>query len=101
MKYVIALLGLSLLAACSTNPSKAILGTWETNVAGFPMQVTYTTETVRVDGHEEVSYQLVESTLTLASEGSQPRNVEFISRNEMVQIDPVAGTRQTFTRKTD
>ena len=98
MKYLTLLTLLVVVTGCATNPSKAIVGTWQTEVGGFPMQVTYTPETVQIEGYEAVPYQMTETELVVDREGSQAKTVEFVSKNEMIQSDPVSGTSQTYTR---
>lgn len=101
MKAFIAILVLVLASGCvspGSNPGKTIIGRWTTEIGGFPVTAEYTETTVAVAGHAPVSYEIVDGQLLVSSEGSQPKQISFNSRDEMVLADPLAGTKQVYAR---
>jgi hypothetical protein len=79
--------------------SELLLGSWQTQVGGFPVTVEYTSTAVSVDGQPPVSYQLAGDRLQIAEGGSQVRILQFPSNAEMVQIDPMTGSEHRFNRR--
>ncbi len=94
---VIALI-ISGCASMGSNTAKQIVGSWQSDIGGFPLIVEYTDKTVKVVGYNEIPYRIEDGQLILAQKGSSPRAVSFPAENEMVQIDSVTGTAQKFTR---
>lgn len=95
-------LSLLMLSGCAVfrpDPGEEIIGRWQTNVGGFPVTVEYTEEVVRVGNHPGVPYQLEGDRLTFNQGGSQERIVNFPSGDEMIQTDPMTGTRHRFVRE--
>lgn len=87
--------------ACVTlQPSVQVIGHWQGDLKGFPLEIVYTETTVGVDGSSPVSYTMSGNVVTLVTEDHRSYRVEFPSRNEMVQIDESTGDRQSF-RRTD
>lgn len=101
-KHFLASISLLLLmTGCTTvavDTSERIMGDWQSEVAGFPLVVSYTADTVQVKGSGPVPYTLSGNELRFADGGSQVRIVTFPSRDEMVQTDPLTGTEHRFTR---
>lgn len=90
-----------LLAGCASmggGPQKRIVGEWRSFLGGYPVLVTYTSSTVRVDNSSPVGYRLNGNHLSFPKGGSQVRLVTFPSRTEMIQTDPLTGTTQHYTR---
>ncbi len=85
-------------ASMGDNPAKQIIGSWQSDIGGFPLVVEYTDKTVKVVGYDEIPYKIEDGQLILNQKGSQPRSVSFPSENEMVQMDSITGTAQKFTR---
>ncbi len=82
----------------SGDPSKLIVGTWKSEIGGFPVTHHYDENTVRVVGYDAVPYHLEDDLLTLDSEGGSDRVVSFPSGSEMLQTDPLTGSVRTFSR---
>ena len=75
-----------------------IVGSWQSELGGFPVTVEYTEDTVRIGDYDAVSYQINEGNLILDQEGSQPRMLSFPSPDEMIQTDSLTGTNHKFVR---
>ncbi len=82
----------------SNDPSQMIVGSWQSELGGFPVTIEYTEDTVRIGDYDAVSYQINEGKLILDSEGSQPRMLSFPSSDEMIQTDSLTGTNHKFVR---
>ena len=92
----------SILAGCqSVKPAKAIIGSWNGQLHGFPVVVEYTETTVGVGNVMPVTYSIDGDLITLANENSERYRVEFPAKNEMLQINEMTGTTQQFTRRTE
>ena len=78
--------------------SGRILGQWQSNVGGLPIVVKYDETSVRIGSNEAVAYKLEGDQLAFANGGGQVRVVSFPSKNLMVQLDPLTGTRHEYTR---
>jgi hypothetical protein len=97
--WVVCML-LAVTACMTAKPaSELLLGSWQTQVGGFPVTVEYTSTVVSVDGQSPVSYQLAGDRLQIAEGGSQVRILQFPSNAEMIQIDPMTGTEHRFNRR--
>ena len=97
--WVVCML-LGVTACMTAKPaSELLLGSWQTQVGGFPVTVEYTSTVVSVDGQAPVSYQLAGDRLQIAEGGSQVRILQFPSNAEMIQIDPMTGTEHRFNRR--
>ncbi len=95
------LLILLILGGCSTlrvEPATDILGKWTTNLSGFPVTVLYTDATVQVGSALPVPYTLAGDELRFVGGDSQVRLVSFPSRSAMLQVDPLTGTEQRYSR---
>ena len=104
MKAIKALCAISMLllvtACMTTKPaSEMLVGSWQTQVGGFPVTVDYTATAVSVDGQAPVPYQLTADRLQIAEGGSQVRILQFPSTNEMIQTDPMTGSEHRFSRR--
>jgi len=103
MKTIKALCIISMLllvTGCMTArpASELLLGTWQSQVGGFPVTVDYTPTMVSVDGQTPVPYALSGDRLQFAEGGSQVRILQFPSATEMIQTDPMTGTEHRFSR---
>jgi hypothetical protein len=101
IKALWAISMLLMLTACiTTKPtSELLLGSWRSQVGGFPITIDYTSTGVSVDGQAPVSYQLMGDRLQIAEGGSQVRIVQFPSPAEMIQTDPMTGSEHRFSRR--
>lgn len=101
IKAVCAISMLLMIAACMTTKpaSEMLLGSWQTQVGGFPVTIVYTATEVSVDGQAPVSYQLMGDRLQIAEGGSQVRVLKFPAAAEMTQTDPMTGTEHRFSRR--
>ncbi len=89
------------LSACvSTGGRQAdlIVGTWETRVGGFPLEVTYGEDTSTVSGYDAIPYTIEEDRLVVGGAGGFVRILSFPARDEMIQTDPLTGTEQRYVR---
>lgn len=88
------------LQGCVTNRLAAdlLIGKWQSDLGGFPVLVEYSESTVTVGNHASTGYQLENDQLTFADGGNQVRILSFPGRNEMIQFDPLTGTRHEFRR---
>lgn len=75
-----------------------IVGSWWSELRGFPVTVEYTEGTVRIGDYDAVSYHIDEGKLILVQEGSRPRMLSFPSPDEMIQTDSLTGTNHKFVR---
>jgi hypothetical protein len=92
---------LTLLAGCqsvSDTPAQKILGTWQSEVGGFPIEHLYDKNTISLSGHDAVAYQLAEDSLLVDSIGASNRIVSFPSEAEIWQTEPLTGSVHRFTR---
>ncbi len=92
---------LAILGGCLSlpvNKTNQLLGTWRSEVGGFPVVVAYSETTVRVAGYNELPYQFEHDSLVIAGDVTQTRIVSFPSADEMVHTDPLTGTEQRFSR---
>jgi hypothetical protein len=80
------------------DPATDIIGRWRAEVAGIPVVVEYATSTVSVADGPAVGYTLEQDRLTFDGGGGQVRIVSFPSSTEMIQTDPLTGTRHHFRR---
>lgn len=88
----------SIFSGCQStgsNPAKSIVGTWTSEIGGFPLTVEYVAGQVRIEGYADVPYLIEDTTLTVAG---VTRSVTFPSPDEMIQTDPLTNTDQKFTR---
>ena len=98
---VILLSALLLLQACTAlgpAPREQLIGSWQTTVGAFPMEVTFNAETVQLGSNQAVAYGITGNELTYAQGGKQVRLLSFPSADEMIQTDPVTGTEHRFLR---
>jgi hypothetical protein len=97
------LLGLTAAGAGCTNlgqvPAEQLIGDWQTQLAGFPVRVEYTTANVSIDGQAPVPYVLQGDILRLDQDGQQVRILTFPAKNQMIQRDPMTGTESLFERR--
>jgi len=101
MKNLTLCVLLTLLAGCQSvpdTPAQKILGTWQSEVGGFPIVHLYDENTVSISGHDAIAYQLVEDSLLVDSIGASNLIVSFPSEAEMWQTDPLTGSVHRFTR---
>lgn len=80
------------------NPARMIVGSWHSEIGGFPVTVEYTESSVKIGTYNAVPYQIEGSRFILAQEGSQPRDLSFPSPDEMIQTDTLTGTAHKFVR---
>ncbi len=103
LKTLLSLLFLTVaLTACALTQwriQERIVGTWDTDLAGYPVVFEYTTATVGIAPYAPVPYILEGDLITFQFEGPQTRSIKFLSRNVMVQTDAVTGIEQTFKRR--
>ncbi|MCH7743252.1 MAG: hypothetical protein IIB71_11385 [Proteobacteria bacterium] len=85
-------------ASTGNNPAQMIVGSWQSELGGFPLRIEYTKDTVKIGDYNAVAYQIDEGKLILAQEGSQPRMISFPSADEMIQTDSLTGTEHKFIR---
>lgn len=91
----------AMMSSCAitrVDPSERIVGSWRSEVGGFPVTVRYTDRTVQVGDSAPVGYSLSGNTLKIAGGDSLVRIVSFPARDKMIQEDPLTGTGQTYTR---
>ncbi|MBL6692277.1 MAG: hypothetical protein ISP91_18005 [Pseudomonadales bacterium] len=91
----------ALLAGCAATapaPSEQIIGTWRSEVGGFDVITTYSSETVTVEGFSPRAYALNGSELVIEGDTISSRTVSFPSSSEMVQVDGMTATEHRFTR---
>ena len=101
MKNLTICVLLMLLAGCQSvldTPAQKILGTWQSEVGGFPIEHLYDAKTVSISGRDAVAYQLMEDSLLVDSLGASNRIVSFPSEDEMLQTDPLTGSVHRFLR---
>lgn len=96
--FLLVIMAIAGCASFGADPHKRLLGEWHSSIGGYPVDVTYTTATVQVDGAKPVAYTLEGTRLRFAHGGSQVRIVTFPSRNEMIQTDPLTGAAQHYVR---
>jgi hypothetical protein len=82
----------------SLEPAKALVGRWQTQMGGFPMQVEYTANAVSVDNQAPVVYELVGDRLSFSQGSTQVRILSFPTKSQMIQLDPMTGTEHRFDR---
>jgi hypothetical protein len=97
--WVISMLLLTTACITTKPPSELLLGSWQTQVGGFPVTVDYTAVVVSVDGQAPITYQLTGDRLQMAEGGSQVRILQFPSTAEMIQTDPMTGSEHRFNRQ--
>ena len=100
-KNSLILLFALVLTGCASQPmapADLIVGEWQSEVAGFLINASYSTDAVSVDGHDPVSYSLDGDRLTIGNDTVSVRILSFPNRDEMVQLDPLTGAAQRFTR---
>lgn len=85
-------------AATSLDATSQIVGIWRSNLGGFQVTSTYSVSEVSIEGHASVPYRLDGDRLTLGSDATTVRIVSFPSSAEMIQLDPLTGTRHVYTR---
>ncbi|MBT4162745.1 MAG: hypothetical protein HOC70_00015 [Gammaproteobacteria bacterium] len=86
---------------CTTtpvNPAELIIGTWQSELAGFTLVSSYSATDVSVDGHDGVSYTLDGDRLAVGGDVASVRIVSFPAANEMVQLDPLTQTAHRYVR---
>ena len=102
ISQALVITGLVLVASsCATTGnslSQMIVGTWKSELGGFPVVVEYTQDTVSIGNYDAVAYQISDGKLILAKEGSQSRMLSFSSADEMIQTDDLTGTEHRFVR---
>jgi hypothetical protein len=92
---------LSLASGCvstGNTPSERIVGTWISELGGFPVTVEFAEATVSIGDYDAVAYQIKDGMLILAQAGSQPRTLSFPSADEMIQTDTLTGTEHKYVR---
>jgi len=82
----------------SPPPAERILGSWRSEIGGYPLEVSYSSETVTVAGNDPVAYTLSGNELRFPEGGSQVRIVSFSGRDRMVLTDPLTGAEHIFER---
>ncbi len=101
---IVAGLGL-LMQGCASllggNAAEQILGRWQSEVGGFPIEVIYTSSNVQIGNNPPIQYGLEADRLTYAQGGNQVRLLEFNGPDEMIQLDPITGTRHVFIRQAE
>jgi hypothetical protein len=100
-KTLAALLVILILSGCASQPmapADPILGSWQSDVAGFTINASYTADAVSLDDHSPVPYSLDGDRLTIGNDAVSVRIVSFPERNEMAQLDPLTGSTQRFIR---
>ena len=75
-----------------------LLGSWQSNIGGFPLVTEYTETMVKVGNNDSVIYELSDNQLSFAQGGSQKRILSFPKKNLMIQVDPLTNTRHEFVR---
>jgi hypothetical protein len=98
LAVLVALAGCTSISGGGGNATGLIIGSWQSDVGGFPVTHTYDESTVRIEGHAPLPYQVKGDELMIDAAGSTQRVVTFPSRDEMVQSDPLTGTTQVFSR---
>ncbi len=101
IKVTIALLSLLTLSGCistPTDPAEAILGSWESSVGGFSVITTFSDDSVTIDGYEPRAYKLEGNRLVVDGDDLTARIVSFPASGEMVQLDELTDTQQSFRR---
>jgi hypothetical protein len=92
---------LGLLQSCaifSASEAQGILGSWTSQVGGFPVRVTYSESTLQIGDNAPVGYLLNDGQLTVSDDTAQTRMVSFPTTNEMIQLDLLTGTEHAFSR---
>ena len=96
----LVLLSLVISGCVTPRPASRVIGSWDSELHGFPIAVEYTQTTVGIGDTEPVPYSIDGNLITLGTENSQRYRVEFPARDEMIQIDEVTGTEQKYVRST-
>jgi len=97
----VLMLMVALISGCMAsklNPAENLLGRWHSNIGGFEIMLEYAETTVKIGSGEAVAYQLDGNQLSFAQGDSQVRVISFNGPNEMIQEDPLTGTRHILTR---
>ena len=97
----LTLILITLLTSCTTfgpPPAEQLLGTWQTEIGGFPVTLEYNETSVTIGDNEAVTYQLDGDRLSFANGGEQVRILSFDGGDQMSQLDPLTGTTHRFSR---
>lgn len=107
MRTALVMVLMCTVAGCAwfkPDPMRHLTGQWQSEVGGYPIVVSYTDNTVQVNGEAPTRYTLDGETVTIIStdgEHTQSRHVSFQGRNTMVQTDPMTGTKRVYVRVVD
>ncbi len=85
-------------AVFTASEQQRIVGNWTSTVGGFPVRISYSESTLQIGDNGPVSYVLNDGRLTVSDDAAQSRIVSFPTRNEMIQLDPLTGTEQAFSK---
>ena len=107
MRTVLVMVLVSTVGGCAwfkPDPMRRLAGEWQSEVGGYPIVLTYSDNTVQVNGEPPTRYVREGSSITIVSAAgdyNETRLVSFQGRNTMVQTDPLTGTERTYTRIID
>ncbi len=94
--FICLVLGLGGCQLLTPRLAAQILGSWETEVGGFPVTSVYSATTVTVGDGTPVPYELHDGILTVQGAGSHAFAVRFGPHGQMVLVDQVTGTEQVY-----
>ena len=86
------------ISACQSvgvNPAQSIVGSWKSEIGGFPVMVEYMDQLVRIKGYDDVPYQIENNSLVVAG---VTRTLAFPAKDVMIQTDPLTSAELKFER---